>query len=86
MLVLEDQGRPDIEEVANQLLGQEIWVNWPHMIEAKVSAVSDARTKLSLNPNFGNQVQREESDKQEFNMQVKAVADRYGYKRKLGKF
>ncbi len=39
MLTLEDQGRPNIEEVAETVLGQEIWVAWPHMVEAKVVAV-----------------------------------------------
>ncbi len=39
MLTLEDQGRPNIEEVAENVLGREIWVAWPHMVEAKVVAV-----------------------------------------------
>jgi hypothetical protein len=38
-LTLENQGTPDIDEIANSYLGQEIWVSWPHMVEAKVVAV-----------------------------------------------
>ena len=29
-------GRPNIQEVVNQLLGQEICVSWPHLIQAMV--------------------------------------------------
>ena len=39
-----EQGTPDTRDVADQLLGQEIWVSWPHMAEAKVTKVMDART------------------------------------------
>lgn len=30
-----NQGKPDIKEVAQELLGQSIYVAWPHMYEAK---------------------------------------------------
>ena len=43
LLVLKNQGEPSSREVAQQLLGQEIWVSWPHMIEAKVFEVLDAQ-------------------------------------------
>ncbi len=39
LLRLLPQGTPDVSEVARQLLGQEIWVAWPHMVEAKVFEV-----------------------------------------------
>ena len=48
ILTLEDQGRPNIEEVAENVLGQEIWVSWPHMVEAKVVAVKDAKKTFTL--------------------------------------
>ena len=69
LLVLEDQGHPPINEVADQLLGQEIWVSWPHMVEAKVTAVSDARTRIGLDPENGR-VRREESNGEEFKLQA----------------
>ena len=47
MLTLEDQGRPNVEEVAENVLGQEIWVAWPQMVEAKVVAVKVQITFLS---------------------------------------
>ena len=39
MLTLEPQGRPDVREVAKALLDSEVWVGWPHLVEAKVVAV-----------------------------------------------
>jgi len=39
MLTLQEQGRPEVREVARALLGSEVWVGWPHLVEAKVRAV-----------------------------------------------
>ena len=39
ILSLFDQGRPDVSEVAQALIGSEVWVSWPHLVEAKVIAV-----------------------------------------------
>ena len=41
LLRLLPQGSPDAGDVAQELLGQEIWVAWPHMVEAKVFEVWD---------------------------------------------
>ena len=35
ILKIVDQGKPDIREVASELLGQCIYVGWPHLVEAK---------------------------------------------------
>ena len=32
-------------DVASALVGKEIWVSWPHMIEAKVVSVCNAEVK-----------------------------------------
>ena len=77
MLVLEDQGHPVLDEVANQLLGQEIWVSWPHMVEAKVVGVLDVRTKFALKSEADDVHVKEESDAKEFRLQAKGIADRY---------
>ena len=37
-----------LEETARRLLGKSVFVNWPHMEEAKVVAVSDGKTKFHL--------------------------------------
>ncbi|GFG29513.1 hypothetical protein Cfor_05064, partial [Coptotermes formosanus] len=35
ILKIVDQGKPDIKEVASELLGHSIYVGWPHLLEAK---------------------------------------------------
>ena len=37
-----------LEETAQRLLGKSVFVNWPHMEEAKVVAVSNGTSKVSL--------------------------------------
>ncbi len=43
MLKLLPQGNPGTADVAQELLGKEIWVHWPHMVEAKVFEVWDEK-------------------------------------------
>merc|ERR1719483_1683451 len=43
MLTLQEQGRPEVREVARALLGSEVWVGWPHLVEAKVVAVQSSK-------------------------------------------
>ena len=43
MLGLVEQGRPEVREVATALLGSEVWVGWPHLVEAKVIAVQSSQ-------------------------------------------
>ena len=31
------ESKPDLKDLANQLLGKTIFVAWPHLVEAKVS-------------------------------------------------
>jgi hypothetical protein len=35
IIQIADQGKPDIKEVAAELLGRTIYVGWPHLVEAK---------------------------------------------------
>jgi hypothetical protein len=35
ILQIVDQGKPDVKEVATELLGHSIYVGWPHLVEAK---------------------------------------------------
>ena len=41
ILSLLDQGRPEVREVARALIGAEVWVGWPHLVEAKVSPLDE---------------------------------------------
>lgn len=78
MLKLEDQGRPNIHEVASQLLDKEIWVAWPHMVEAKVVSVSSYQHTYCIGKNgqpknFPN----EPKDMQDFSNNVGMITERY---------
>ena len=37
----------NIEDISHRLLGKSVYVNWPHMEEAKVVAVSSELVKVS---------------------------------------
>jgi len=39
VLTLQEQGRPEVRDVAKALLGSEVWVGWPHLVEAKVVSI-----------------------------------------------
>lgn len=58
-----------LEELAEHFIGKEIYVGWPHLREAKVIAVSDAKTKIT-DKNFKSQ-----NDEQEFRLNVKQILD-----------
>ena len=81
LLILEDQGKPNIHEVANELLGQEIWVSWPHMMEARVVGLSDANFKYSLQAKNGQEFtssrKNSPADQEEFGVKVKTISARY---------
>eukprot|EP00092_Neocalanus_flemingeri_P006262 GFUD01006736.1.p1 GENE.GFUD01006736.1~~GFUD01006736.1.p1 ORF type:complete len:1636 (+),score=540.21 GFUD01006736.1:158-5065(+) len=49
MLTLQEQGRPEVREVARALLGSEVWVGWPHLVEAKVVAVQSCKVYIDKN-------------------------------------
>lgn len=43
------KAKPELEAVADQLLGQSVFVGWPHLLEALVVAVSDDNWKIHVN-------------------------------------
>uniref|UniRef100_A0A672R2Z3 5'-3' exoribonuclease 1 n=1 Tax=Sinocyclocheilus grahami TaxID=75366 RepID=A0A672R2Z3_SINGR len=45
-----------VEDVATLVLGKSLFVNWPHLMEARVVAVSDGETKFSLDEPSGSQM------------------------------
>ncbi|XP_050708654.1 5'-3' exoribonuclease 1-like isoform X2 [Eriocheir sinensis] len=51
ILDVTEKDRPDLRDLANQLLGKEVFVSWPHLQEAKVEAVSDSKVRYSLGGN-----------------------------------
>ncbi|XP_071541169.1 5'-3' exoribonuclease 1 [Panulirus ornatus] len=46
--VTELEEDPDLKDVANKLLGKVVFVSWPHLLEAKVEAVSDGKERYVL--------------------------------------
>ncbi len=90
ILRLLPQGAPDTAEVAQELLGKEIWVSWPHMVEAKVFEVWDERRMFYLGGGGGGggggrqhqqqAVQSEEHDEGKrtvFQLTVKSITEKY---------
>ena len=75
MLNIEDQGKSDAQVVANEILGQEIWVSWPHMIEAKVTSVQSESHTYSLSKDGRIQVDRTEKD--EFRKDTHVIYEHY---------
>ncbi|XP_063162715.1 5'-3' exoribonuclease 1 isoform X1 [Candoia aspera] len=53
--VAEDSEELSIEKVASLVLGKSIFVNWPHLEEARAVAVSDGETKFNLEEPPGTQ-------------------------------
>ncbi|XP_035697172.1 5'-3' exoribonuclease 1-like isoform X1 [Branchiostoma floridae] len=47
-LVIQDDSEPDIEKIANEYLGKSIYVDWPHLQEARVIKVSDDQVQFTL--------------------------------------
>uniref|UniRef100_A0A665V6W1 5'-3' exoribonuclease 1 n=1 Tax=Echeneis naucrates TaxID=173247 RepID=A0A665V6W1_ECHNA len=46
--ILPSQGEMVCDDVAAQVLGKSVFVNWPHLEEARIIAVSDGETKFCL--------------------------------------
>ncbi|XP_075058040.1 5'-3' exoribonuclease 1 isoform X2 [Mixophyes fleayi] len=51
----ENEEQTEVESVANAVLGKSVFVNWPHLEEARIVAVSDGETKFYLNEPPGTQ-------------------------------
>ncbi|XP_063888211.1 5'-3' exoribonuclease 1-like [Scylla paramamosain] len=83
ILDITEKDTPDLRDVANQLLGKEVFVSWPHLVEAKVEAVSDAKDRYQLGGD--QEVQRhmvEHTLKEEFSLSRNSLIshhhDRWG--------
>ncbi|PNF32574.1 5'-3' exoribonuclease 1 [Cryptotermes secundus] len=48
-----DQSKANIRDVATELLGRSIYVGWPHLVEAKVVAVSNKEFRYGLQEDSG---------------------------------
>ena len=68
LLSLEPQGRPEVREVARALLGSEVWVGWPHLVEAMVVAVETQGIYIDA---------KGESNCNGFEQQARAIEQQY---------
>lgn len=59
----------DIQTLAKQFIGKEIYIGWPHLRLAKVFAVSDAKTRIEKSG-----VEDFKEGNREFSLQSKFVA------------
>ena len=78
MLTLEDEGSVNIDDVANDLLDQEIWVSWPHMVEAKVVRVRDVKKSLTMSNDDRREIVARTTDRNrdEFFIDARGIAER----------
>lgn len=66
--VVEPVGQERLSEIAGQLLGEEIFVGWPHIVEARVVAVSDSQFEITDDANVLP------SDDRKFQQQCKSLS------------
>ena len=80
MLTIQEEVNEKLEDVAQRLLDQEIWVSWPHMVEAKVVAVRDVRRTLTTSSSGGivSSDPNESRNREEFNVLARGIAERFG--------
>ncbi|XP_049842599.1 5'-3' exoribonuclease 1 [Schistocerca gregaria] len=82
ILSIENQGKPDPEEVATHLLGKNIFVAWPHLVEARVYAVSNHEFNLSLAASGQLNKERQSAEGRDaWSRQVQAIKRQYMTKR-----
>ncbi|XP_060573103.1 5'-3' exoribonuclease 1-like, partial [Ruditapes philippinarum] len=90
MLYIEqEEEEPDIDKVAKEYLGREIYVGWPHMYEAKVIAVSNSEYSYTQEEPAGGkgkagnhrpQIKREQIDESTYTIyskEISTIAERY---------
>ncbi|XP_076684631.1 5'-3' exoribonuclease pacman isoform X2 [Andrena cerasifolii] len=71
---------PNLSVIASELLGKIVFVNWPHLTEAQVTAVSNSDTKISLiNPQ--SSYSYEKVKEEEWNVQKILLAFEYKVRR-----
>lgn len=60
----------DLETLAKQFMNKEVYIGWPHLREAKVFAVSDAKAKIEATG-----IERIEGGNNEFKLLAKHLKD-----------
>ncbi|XP_046669351.1 5'-3' exoribonuclease 1 isoform X2 [Homalodisca vitripennis] len=73
------QGHPDVKEVASQLLDKSIYVNWPHMFEARVVGVASEKVRFCLKKDDDSMIIEEmnKAEQAKWDLTRKAIEERY---------
>ena len=77
ILRLEDQGRPEVTDVAQALIGCEVWVGWPHLVEAKVIAVQSQNAYFDSTGERGAPTVNDKEGQQSFNKLSNTIKANY---------
>ncbi|XP_026681598.1 5'-3' exoribonuclease 1 isoform X1 [Diaphorina citri] len=84
IIIVQDKVQvPSLKQVADQILGKTIFINYPHLIEIRVQAVATKDSRISFDKNSGPVFERAAKDMQDaFQLSKKSITD--GYYTKLG--
>uniref|UniRef100_A0A8D8T5E3 5'-3' exoribonuclease 1 n=1 Tax=Cacopsylla melanoneura TaxID=428564 RepID=A0A8D8T5E3_9HEMI len=78
ILELEKTPPPDLKKVADQILGKTIYINYPHLVEIRVQAVSLKDYRISFDKNSGFVYEKGSKDLHDrFNLSKKSITDDY---------
>ena len=78
MLYVRDDGIPDIHQVAENLQGSEIWVAWPHMVEAKVIGLRNEQFTYTVTKNGSSVCNKNETyEGIDFKKKTHEIGDNY---------
>ena len=75
MLHIENQEPADLNAIADGYLGKDIWVAWPHMVEARVQAVKSERQTFWMTKD--GQVRSEQTNQDEFRQIAHVLSEQY---------
>ncbi|CAN7987458.1 unnamed protein product, partial [Ixodes pacificus] len=80
LLTLTEIPDKTLKEVADELLGKSVYVNWPHLLEALVVAVTSRDERYTFNEQAKGGVvhsRQADSDVEVFDMQTFSISERY---------
>ena len=70
-IINEDSNLP-LDQIAEEYIGKDIWVSWPHMVEARVHKVRNDRFTFEVGKSNGYQ-----TDQDEFRQQAHVLTEHY---------
>ncbi|KAL1453826.1 hypothetical protein WDU94_010137 [Cyamophila willieti] len=78
VIELEKIPAPDLKKVADQILGKNIYLNYPHLIEIRVQSVSLKDYRISFDKNSGFVYEKGSKELHDrFNLSKKSITDDY---------